>query len=134
MSMNSQGRSTTPSEATPHSDVHTVSGSRGLQQREDLIFEMGATAKTGVDLPKPKGTPNRLGGVKRQAQTGLPGLSEPEAMRHYVRESVRSSTFRLSSTWSATFCTSCVLREVSSPVSDVSKKPTSRGLLSVKTK
>ncbi|MAN72660.1 MAG: glycine dehydrogenase (aminomethyl-transferring) [Henriciella sp.] len=90
MSMNSQGRSTTPSEATPHSDVHTVSGSRGLQQREDLIFETGSTAKTGVDLPAPKGGMDRLGGVTRKQSVGLPGLSEPEAVRHYVRLSQKN--------------------------------------------
>ena len=90
MSMNSQGRSTTPSEATPHSDVHTVSGSRGLQQREDLIFETGSTAKTGVDLPAPKGGMDRLGGVTRKQSVGLPGLSEREAVRHYVRLSQKN--------------------------------------------
>ena len=90
MSMNTHGRPTKPEDMQAMSDIQTVSGSKGLQQREDLIFEMGTTAKTGVDLPKPKGTPNRLGGVKRKAQTGLPGLSEPEAMRHYVRLSQKN--------------------------------------------
>ncbi|MEL6781947.1 MAG: aminomethyl-transferring glycine dehydrogenase subunit GcvPB [Pseudomonadota bacterium] len=67
-----------------------MSGSRGLLQREDLIFEFGSTEKTGVDLPAPKGTPDRLGGVSRKRGTGLPGLSEPEAVRHYVRLSQRN--------------------------------------------
>ena len=65
MTMNSQGRSTTPGEASDMSDIQTVSGSRGLQQREDLIFETGCVTKTGVDLPKPKGVKPRLGGVAR---------------------------------------------------------------------
>ena len=91
MTMNSQGRSTAPEDATTMSDIHTVSGSRGLQQREDLIFEIpGAAGKTGVDLPAPKGTKSRLGGVARKRATGLPGLSEPEAMRHYVRLSQKN--------------------------------------------
>ena len=90
MTMNSQGRSTTPDEAIPMSDIHTVSGSRGLQQREDLIFETGCVNKTGVDLPKPKGTKSRLGGVTRKQSTELPGLSEPEAVRHYVRLSQKN--------------------------------------------
>ncbi|MEL7452633.1 MAG: aminomethyl-transferring glycine dehydrogenase subunit GcvPB, partial [Pseudomonadota bacterium] len=45
---------------------------------------------TGVDLPELKGRPSRLGGVTRKQSTGLPGLSEPEAMRHYVRLSQRN--------------------------------------------
>ena len=90
MSMNTHGRPTKPEDMQAMSDIQTVSGSKGLVQREDLIFEMGTSAKTGVDLPKPKGTPDRLGGVKRKAQTGLPGLSEPEAIRHYVRLSQKN--------------------------------------------
>jgi glycine dehydrogenase subunit 2 len=90
MSMNTQGRSTSPQEAQAISDIQTVSGSRGLQQREDLIFEVGAPDRTGVDLPAPKGSKDRLGGVRRRQETGLPGLSEPEAMRHYVRLSQKN--------------------------------------------
>ncbi len=68
----------------------TTSGSIGLLQREDLIFEIGSNEKTGVDLPAPKGVKNRLGGVTRAAKPQLPGLSEPEAMRHYVRLSQKN--------------------------------------------
>ena len=68
----------------------TISGSRGLLQREDLIFEIGSNDQTGVDLPVPKNRPNRLGGVIRAAKPQLPGLSEPEAMRHYVRLSQKN--------------------------------------------
>jgi glycine dehydrogenase subunit 2 len=68
----------------------TTSGSRGLLQAEGLLFEIGSTTKTGVDLPEPKRKGDRLGGVARKAATGLPGLSEPEAMRHYVRLSQRN--------------------------------------------
>ncbi|MEM5516811.1 aminomethyl-transferring glycine dehydrogenase subunit GcvPB [Henriciella sp. AS95] len=90
MTMNTQGRPTTPSEGTTMTDIHTVSGSRGLQQREDLIFETGDAGRTGVDLPAPKGTKSRLGGVTRKRSTELPGLSEPEAVRHYVRLSQKN--------------------------------------------
>jgi glycine dehydrogenase subunit 2 len=90
MTMNTQGRPTTPAEANAMSDITTVSGSRGLQQREDLIFETGCPNKTGVDLPKPKGTKSRLGGVTRKRATELPGLTEPEAVRHYVRLSQKN--------------------------------------------
>ena len=65
--------------------TQTISGSRGLLQRTELIFETGSPDKTGIDLPKPKGMADRLGGVARKNDTDLPGLSEPEAMRHYVR-------------------------------------------------
>ncbi len=91
MSMNSQGRQTRPTDdpATTHS-LETVSGSRGLLQREDLIFEIGSVDKTGVDLTEPVGNRSRIGDVKRQGRIGLPGLSEPEAVRHYVRLSQRN--------------------------------------------
>src|SRR5690606_11731860 len=70
--------------------LHSVSGSKGLLQAEGLIFEIGSTEKTGVDLLKPKGTANRLGGVTRSEPSNLPGLTEPEAVRHYVRLSQRN--------------------------------------------
>jgi len=68
----------------------TVSGSKGLDQAENLIFEIGTPRRTGVDLPKPKGRKTRLGGQDRQGEIGLPGLSEPETMRHYVRLSQKN--------------------------------------------
>ncbi len=70
--------------------AETVSGSRGLLQAEGLIFEAGDPGRTGVDLPEPKGGADRLGGLKRKSALGLPGLSEPEAVRHYVRLSQRN--------------------------------------------
>ncbi len=91
MTMNSQGRPTSP--IAPSSDpsaVSTVSGSKGLLQREDLIFEIGSVDKTGVDLPEPVGKRSRFGGVARETPVGLPGLSEPEAVRHYVRLSQKN--------------------------------------------
>ncbi|MBI1250629.1 MAG: aminotransferase class V-fold PLP-dependent enzyme [Alphaproteobacteria bacterium] len=68
---------------------HTVSGSRGLLQAEPLLFEIGDVHRTGVDLPAPKGV-DRLGGLKRKAALDLPGLTEPEAVRHYVRLSQKN--------------------------------------------
>ncbi|MEL7480670.1 MAG: aminomethyl-transferring glycine dehydrogenase subunit GcvPB [Pseudomonadota bacterium] len=88
--MNNTGRPTTPIHGKAKTENETVSGSRGLLQREDLIFEVGSPATTGVDLPAPKGRKTRLGGVERRTQTGLPGLSEPQAVRHYVRLSQRN--------------------------------------------
>ena len=40
MTMNTQGRPTTP-ESVSMSSIETVSGSRGLLQAEGLIFEIG---------------------------------------------------------------------------------------------
>ncbi len=94
MTMNNIGRPTRQDPAPIGQDqapVRTVSGSKGLLQREDLIFEIGSEGKTGVDLSPPQSPGlSRLGGVTRQTETGLPGLSEPEAVRHYVRLSQRN--------------------------------------------
>lgn len=68
----------------------TVSGNRGLLQAEGLIFEVGSPSRSGVDLPAPKGRADRLGGLARKASLDLPGLSEPEAVRHYVRLSQKN--------------------------------------------
>jgi glycine dehydrogenase subunit 2 len=86
MSMNTQGRPTRMADnISTGGYADTFSGSRGLDQAEALIFERGGPENTGVDLPEPKGTPTRLGGLERKAPIGLAGLSEPETMRHYVR-------------------------------------------------
>src|SRR5262249_25239068 len=50
----------------------------------------GHVETTGVDLPAPKGVKDRLGGLKRKKAIGLPGLSEPEALRHFVRLSQKN--------------------------------------------
>ncbi len=89
MSMNSQGRPTSPVAA--NDDIRqSFSGNRGLAQAEKLIFEVGTPRRTGVDLPEPKGTKSRLGAHKREGEIGLPGLTEPETMRHYVRLSQKN--------------------------------------------
>ena len=90
MTMNTQGRPTAPTLVSDNTQTATLSGSRGLLQREDLIFEIGTPDTTGVDLPAPKGKADRLGGVIRKKATDLPGLSEPETMRHYVRLSQKN--------------------------------------------
>ena len=89
MTMTSIGRPSAPT-TSGVAEPTTVSGSRGLLQHEGLIFEVGCPDKTGVDLPAPKGHADRLGGVTRKTGTGLPGLSEPEAVRHYMRLSQRN--------------------------------------------
>ncbi|MEC7512286.1 MAG: aminomethyl-transferring glycine dehydrogenase subunit GcvPB, partial [Pseudomonadota bacterium] len=50
---------------------------------------IGARDRSGVDLAPLRGIPDRLGGIIREA-VDLPGLAEPEAMRHYVRLSQKN--------------------------------------------
>jgi glycine dehydrogenase subunit 2 len=68
----------------------TFAGNRGLAIEEPLIFEIGRSDTTGVDLEEPAPTPSRLGKLARTEPIGLPGLSEPETMRHYVRLSQKN--------------------------------------------
>jgi glycine dehydrogenase subunit 2 len=83
--LNRQGRPTGPGEAGAHA-VTTFSGNSGLSQDEPLLFEIGRTNVTGVDLEEPKSPgKSRLGKLARRGGIGIPGLSEPEVMRHYVR-------------------------------------------------
>lgn len=63
----------------------TISGARGLDRDEPLSFEQGAPGRTGVDLPAAPDAPDRLGGLRRQGDIGLPGLAEPQVVRHFVR-------------------------------------------------
>src|SRR5439155_26091119 len=82
--LNRQGQPAAPGE-TLESAPDTFSGDRGLFIEEDLIFEIGRIDTTGVDLEEPAKFVARLGKLERTEPIGLPGLSEPEAMRHYVR-------------------------------------------------
>jgi len=64
--MNNQGRPTRPA-ATGAAETQTFTGNRGL------------------DIEAPAGFADRLGPHARRGAIGLPGLSEPETLRHYVR-------------------------------------------------
>ncbi len=94
MSMNSQGRPTDiPPTAATETDVprfRTFTGNKALAIEEPLIFETGRVEATGVDLPAPPKHASRLGKLARKGGIGLPGLTEPEAMRHYVRLSQKN--------------------------------------------
>jgi len=68
----------------------TVSGHRGLVFEEPLIFEQGEDGRSGVDLPQPPPVSDRLGGLARARPIGLPGLSEPQVVRHYTRISQKN--------------------------------------------
>ncbi|HSC19544.1 MAG TPA: aminomethyl-transferring glycine dehydrogenase subunit GcvPB [Rhizomicrobium sp.] len=84
MPMNTQGRPSTPG-PVEHIELPTISGDRGLDHEEPLIFEHGREGVTGVDIPQVQISDQRLAGLKRRGPIGLPGLSEPEVVRHYVR-------------------------------------------------
>ncbi|MDB5441066.1 MAG: hypothetical protein JWM33_3493 [Caulobacteraceae bacterium] len=91
MSMNPVGRPTRP-ETSEGASSETEG--RGLLQDEKLIFELGGWDKTGVDLPDAP-TSDDLADLLRTAPIGLPGLSEPEAVRHYVRLSQKNHAIDL---------------------------------------
>ena len=82
--MNRQGRPTQPGQASA-SRTETFTGNRALDMEEPLVFETGRLDATGVDIDEPVPFASRLGAGAREDAVALPGLSEPEAVRHYVR-------------------------------------------------
>ncbi|MBF0391109.1 MAG: aminomethyl-transferring glycine dehydrogenase subunit GcvPB [Alphaproteobacteria bacterium] len=68
----------------------TFSGSRGLTLEQPLLFEQDSPGLTAVDLPEPAAFEDRLGGLARTTPPGLPGLSEPQVVRHYTRLSQKN--------------------------------------------
>ncbi|MEJ6594752.1 aminomethyl-transferring glycine dehydrogenase subunit GcvPB [Parasphingorhabdus sp.] len=65
--------------------ITTHTGNRALMVDEPLIFEIGSSARSGVDLPEAPQVESRLGGLDRKAPIAIPGLSEGETVRHYTR-------------------------------------------------
>jgi glycine dehydrogenase subunit 2 len=94
MNMANVGRPTRPHEITDQTPA-TLTGGRGLLQDEPLIFELGGWDKTGVDLPQADEDASDLGDLVRADPIGLPGLSEPETLRHYVRLSQKNHAIDL---------------------------------------
>ena len=87
--LNRQGRPTGVGDVESATEIDTFSGHKGLVQEEPLLFEAGVSAQTGVDLPEVPAHADRLSGLRRSG-TGLVGLSEPQAVRHYVRLSQKN--------------------------------------------
>ncbi|KHK91661.1 aminomethyl-transferring glycine dehydrogenase subunit GcvPB [Novosphingobium malaysiense] len=66
--------------------VATASGDYGLMLEEALSFELGAEGKCGVDLDAADRAPMPgLSKFLRKEAPALPGLTEPEVVRHYTR-------------------------------------------------
>ncbi len=77
-----------PEKGEPRSGAPgTHTGNRALMLEEPLIFEIGDSETTGVDFDDAEAPANgdRLGTFARTEPIGLPGLSEPETVRHYTR-------------------------------------------------
>jgi glycine dehydrogenase subunit 2 len=83
-SANPSGWRPTAPVASGGSAAPTVTGNRALMLEEPLLFEIGSRSQTGVDFEPHAAGSSRLGGLERQG-VDLPGLSEPEAVRHYTR-------------------------------------------------
>jgi glycine dehydrogenase subunit 2 len=74
-----------PSAPNPVEDgARTVTGNRALMLEEPLLFEIGKRDRCGIDLPPIPRSATRLNGLERSS-LDLPGLSEPETVRHYTR-------------------------------------------------
>ncbi|WP_127144760.1 aminomethyl-transferring glycine dehydrogenase subunit GcvPB [Pelagibacterium montanilacus] len=86
MTMNATGRPTAPTSAPAPSSPADAA----LLPAEALLFEIGDRDHSGVDLPDLEVGDERLAGLRRKTPLDLPGLTEPEAMRHYVRLSRRN--------------------------------------------
>jgi glycine dehydrogenase subunit 2 len=95
MSMNREGRPTRP-EGAGEGPPPTYTGNRALMLEEPLIFEMDEADGCGVDFecaPAKAGAQagsllsqgHGLAGLERNRPIGLPGLSEPQTVRHYTR-------------------------------------------------
>ena len=63
-----------------------MSGNRGLHYEENLLWEKEFSDTPGVDLAEPEGMTSRTGQAER-TKIGLPQVSEPQVVRHFVRMS-----------------------------------------------
>ncbi len=83
--LNKQGRPTRPIASSSSSKEATFSGNYALDMETPLIFEQSKTGRVGVDLADIPDVENCMGGLLRDEEIGLPSLSEPQVIRHYVR-------------------------------------------------
>jgi len=94
MSMNNVGRPSGPEISVEATSFKTLLGGKGLLQSEKLIFEKDDYSRTGVDFADIEINASDLDGLLRD-DLSLPGLTEPEAMRHYVRLSQKNHAIDL---------------------------------------
>ena len=91
------GRPTRPQTNTLK--VEPTHTGRGLLQDEPLIFELDRWGQTGIDFPDSSPGSDLSGddlfGLTRAAPPRLPGLSEPQTLRHYVRLSQKNHAIDL---------------------------------------
>ena len=90
--MNDQGRPTRAE--PPRAKRETFTGNRGLAIEEPLLFEIGRAGDHRRRRRRAAAKCDRLGKHRRKAPIDLPALSEPEAMRHYVRLSQKNYAHR----------------------------------------
>ncbi len=96
MSMNTVGRPSAPETFdVTGTSFKTLLGGRGLLQSEKLIFEWDDYHRTGVDFADVAIDTSDLGDLVRGDDLNLPGLTEPECMRHYVRLSQKNHAIDL---------------------------------------
>ncbi len=66
--------------------ISNYSGTSGLMHEEPLLFEHAHEKATSISLPGVTGPlSNELEAFARTESANIPGLSEPEAVRHFVR-------------------------------------------------
>ena len=96
MSMNTVGRPSAPETFdVTGTSFKTLLGGRGLLQSEKLIFEWDDYHRTGVDFADIAVDTSDLVDLVRGDDLDLPGLTEPECMRHYVRLSQKNHAIDL---------------------------------------
>ncbi|HEX3861055.1 MAG TPA: aminomethyl-transferring glycine dehydrogenase subunit GcvPB [Stellaceae bacterium] len=88
--MNEWSQALSGKPAADAAPVATISGNRGLQIEEPLLFEQDSPGRSGVDLPPVPLGKSRLAGLERRGPIGLPGLSEPQIVRHFTRLSQKN--------------------------------------------
>ncbi|WP_040309623.1 aminomethyl-transferring glycine dehydrogenase subunit GcvPB [Asticcacaulis biprosthecium] len=95
MKMNTVGRPSAPDFDVEATSFRTLLGGRGLLQSEKLIFEWDDYHRTGVDFADIAIDTSDLDGLVRGDDLNLPGLTEPECVRHYVRLSQKNHAIDL---------------------------------------
>jgi len=92
MSNTAEKTETTPNPMNDNSMSNSIEvndRSRGLNYDENLLWEKEQCDEPGVDLPKPQGIKSRTG-LNIRGNIGLPQVSEPQALRHFVRLSTKN--------------------------------------------